>query len=94
MLKFAVSAATAARISDFSGQRDQAEVARMAAALAGLDLGDDLAALDALRAAPWVPGMATCHGQPGSLTARAFDPALVDRLGLRALAAARARGAA
>ena len=92
MITFATSPATV-RFSDFAAQADAAEVARMAAALAGLDLDDD-AALEALRSAPWVPGMPICHGTPGTADARAFDPALVDRLGLRAIAAARARGAA
>lgn len=85
--------ALAAHLDYYNDLADQAEVARMAAALAGLDL-DDAGALDALRNAPWAPGLPVCYGQPGSPTARAFDPAQVDRLGLRAIAAARARGAA
>lgn len=92
MINFAISTATAPRFADFAAQADAAEVARMAAALAGLDLDDD-AALEALRAAPWVPGLPTCHGEPGTAEARAFDPWQVDRLGLRALAAARAGAA-
>lgn len=96
MLKFAVSAATAPRFADFAAQAEAIEIDRMAEHLiaARLDLGDDLAALDALRAAPWVPGLHTCRGEPGSAAARAFDPATVEALGRRAITAARARGAA
>ena len=93
MINFAISPATAARFADFAAHSDQVEIERMAAALAGLDL-DDAAALDALRNAPWQPDLPVCYGQPGTAAARAFDPWQVDRLGRRALAAARARGAA
>lgn len=93
---FTASRTTAARVADFAEQLDTIEIGRMARhlAAAGLELiEDDRAALEALRSAPWVPGLPVCYGEPGTAEARAFDPAIVDRLGGQAMAAARAGAA-
>ncbi len=82
----------AAHLDYYRDLADQAEVARMATALAGLDLAED-AALAVLRNAPWRPDMPVCFGDPNTDAARAFNPAVVDRLGRRAVAAARAGAA-